>query len=125
MLTDADIIAHARALWPAVTVDAASDAFLLARLPGLRRRVSLVDLGEDYDDALAHLLAHTAYRVDPGGTFGTGPLPGRLTSVHTGALSASFAPGADVGEYGYTAPGLAYLDLIGDLGHRLPMMVCL
>lgn len=120
-LSDADTLALARSLWPAMTTAAVSDAFLTSYLPGVRSMVAAVRWGTLYDTACAHLLAHFAYRVDPTGTLnGVGASsPGGVTSRSTGALSVSYGSGTG-GATGLaaadaflasTAPGQAYLML--------------
>lgn len=118
--TDAQVIARARALWPALTVTAAPDALLEAWLPWCRA----VDEGSidwtTYLDRLANLVAHCAYRVDPTGALGGGGASGgAAASVRTGDLSVTYGEGGRVipshspttAWLASTAPGAAYLAL--------------
>lgn len=120
MMPDAAaVIARARALWPPLTIAAASDAFLTASLDWAVK----VDSGEidppSYLDRLALLVAHRAYAVDPAGALGTGGGGGGpATSIRTRDLAvtygstaaASSASGTDAW-LATTAPGREYLAL--------------
>ena len=119
MPTDAAVIAMARALWPALTVGAASDAFLSASLLWARA----ADNGQvdppSYLVRLAHLIAHRAYAVDPAGALGSGNTTGApLTSIGTrelsngyGSTSATGSASALTAWLATTAPGAEYLAL--------------
>lgn len=132
MLSDADTIALTRSLWPGVTVAAASDAFLGAWLTSTRLRVDLCVWGDLYDTAVAHLLAHQAYRIDPAGVLGTAgaAVAGQVTSIRTGALSATVSDAssrvasADA-DLATTGPGAAYLALRDSLASLTPFVVSL
>lgn len=120
MVDDAVIISLARGLYPALTTGAAPDAFFEAWIPWARAHAGS-NFGAYQTHALAHLIAHIAYRVDPEGLLGSGGTsPGPVTSISTGALSASFGTvsGAAAGLYSAsdaelstTRAGMAYLAL--------------
>jgi hypothetical protein len=113
-----EAIARARALWPQVTVEAASDVFLEAWVDWACAQVGPNWSSLKARDGLAHLLAHMAYRGDPAGVLGGGvPSPGPLKSLTTLGLSASFGAAGN-GSYrggdadlAQTGPGQAFLAL--------------
>lgn len=124
-MTFAAAISQMRALWPQVTEAAAPDTWLAGW----------------YDDALeaagdfwfpatstrlravAHLLAHAAYRYDPCGVLagggGSPANPGNVSAMTTGKRSVTWGgkgPADHVvsfsdAEYASTRPGQAYLQL--------------
>lgn len=120
-MTLAAAIAKMRALWPQVSEDAASDTWLAEWY------ADALDLagGVWFDDAptrlraVAHLLAHYAYRYDPCGTFGTGSNPGSVSAMTTGRRSVTYggkgpadhATNASDAELSTTRPGQAYIAL--------------
>lgn len=118
-MSDAAVIARARALWPALTTAAASDTFLSAWLVQARHLAASPRWGALQLDATAHALAHFAYRVDPAGLLtGGGASAGPVTSLSTLGLSASFAGPAAAqqrsaadAELATTPPGRAFLAL--------------
>lgn len=123
--TAAERIALCRALWPQVTTAAASDAFLTSWLDWAVAFVDDVAWGfPDADVAVAHLLAHVAYRVDPAAELGTGGAMGvgAIASLTTLRLSASFGAGSGASsayfgaadaELATTRPGSMFLALRG------------
>lgn len=129
-LSDSGLIALCRALWPQVTVDAASDAYLTAWLPQAKQLTG-TQFRASRDMAMAHLLAHYAVRGDPSGYFGTGGVAGatgQLASNSTAELSASWgnAPipkGFEGSDLLTTRPGQAWLQIFMTLPVRLPRYV--
>jgi hypothetical protein len=120
-MTLAAAIAKMRALWPQVTEDAASDTWLTEWYAD-----ALEAAGSDFFPetatrlrAVAHLLAHVAYRHDPCGVFGTGTNPGTVSAMTTGRRSvtyggksaADFAMSMSDAGYATTRPGQAFLAL--------------
>lgn len=93
-MTDAEIIALTRALYPDVTVAAASDAYLTSWLTWARQLTGPT-WGDLRDQGVAILLAHRAYRGDPAGVFGGGGAyaTGPLASIGKRSLSASWGGG--------------------------------
>jgi len=127
MESDAVIIARARALWPALTTAAASDALLSTWLPQARHFAGSAAWTPRLD-ALAHALAHFAYRVDPTGALGGGGSAGPVSSLSTLGLSATYAvrqARSDVdAEFQSTPPGRALLALRASIfAFRAPMSV--
>ena len=129
-LSDTELITFARQLWPDLTEDAASDAFLLAWLPQQRRHVSEAAFGEEYDIAVAHLLAHAAYRLNPGKKLGTpgAAFSGSVTAKRSGKVGANFSD-ASAGvrftdkNLATTAPGMMFMEIRDNLSAGLPFMV--
>lgn len=114
-MTAALAIARCRALWPAVTVSAASDDFLEAWYTHATQEAGESFFGADQLDAVAHLLAHAAYKVDPAGELGSHPgATGPLTSLRTLDMAATWsAPGAGAAsatdaDLATTKPGQMY-----------------
>jgi hypothetical protein len=125
-------IVRVRALWPAVTTGAASDAFLEAWLTWAQAQVGEIWTYAKALDGVAHLLAHIAYKVDPGSLLGgsSAGAAGPVTSLSTLSLSASFGDAAGLGGYtgsdadlSTTGPGRSFLTLRNTLaGVHVPMM---
>lgn len=90
-MTDAEIIARARALYPRVTVSVVSDAYLTVWLPWARQLTGPA-FGAMRNDAIAMLLAHRAFRGPLGLTLGVDGevTPGAVESIGKRSLSASF-----------------------------------
>lgn len=134
-MTLAAAIAKTRALWPQVTEDAASDTWLAEWY------ADAIDLaGEEWFDddatrlrAVAHLLAHYAYRYDPCGVLGSSTNPGNVSAVTTGRRSVTYAgkgPADHVtnvtdAELASTRPGQAYITLRGRQLAGSPFVVTL
>jgi len=106
------LISQVRALYPDLTEDVVSDAFLTAWM-GWAKAQAGTDFKADQALATSLLLAHAAYKwlfsKDAGG------IGGNVTSISTGQISASFATnGFSVGgdnDYASTIAGSAYLQL--------------
>jgi hypothetical protein len=113
-ISDADTISLCRALYPAVTTDAASDAYLSAWLPWARSLTGAISWGADYDRGVAMLLAHRAYVGDPAGLLGGAPA-GPLRSLSTLGMSVGMDSPVRAGAGGLslalatTQPGRDYL----------------
>lgn len=119
-VTDAEAIAQARAMFPQVTTTAASDAFLGGWMDWARSQVGpAFRTTAKARDGLALLLAHQAYRVDPGGVLGSGGVAaGPVTGLSTLGMSASFGAAGGTGsassadaELRTTRPGSMFLSL--------------
>lgn len=118
-LSDAATVALARGLWPDLTTAAASDAFLIAWVPFARALASETQFGAAYDMAVAHLVAHAAYRLDPNRKLRTGgaSAAGAVKSSATGRLSGSIGNAAESASGNVekqllqTAPGQVFLSL--------------
>lgn len=117
-MTVASAITLCRSLWPAVTEAAASDAFLTAWYADASARAGEAWFDTDQLTAVAHLLAHHAYRVDPAGLLGAGAGVGAVQSMTTGRRSVSWGSATGTGSLSpgdavlaTTKPGLAYLEL--------------
>lgn len=118
-LSDAATVALARALWPDLTTAAASDAFLLAWVAHARDLASATAFGSSYDRAVAHLVAHFAYRLDPnrklrtGGASAAGPVKSSATGRLSGSVgnASESAAGNVEKQLLQTAPGQVFLAL--------------
>ena len=119
-VTDAEAIAQCRAMFPVITTTAASDVFLGVWLTWARAQVGPAwRTTTKSKDALALLLAHQAYRVDPAGVLGSGGVAaGPVTGLSTLGLSASFGSPGGTGsassadaELRTTRPGSMFLAL--------------
>lgn len=125
-LTDQEVIDLARALWPKVTVEAADNAFLTARLPLARVRASEGRFPDSTlrDTATALMLAHYAYRLNPAKLLPSqfSDTAGESTTVSEGSASIG-AVRSDVDyflrELAKTPPGLEFLELLHDTQDRL------
>ncbi len=85
-LSDAGVIALLRAMYPTITTDVASDAYLEVWLPWARSLEDAIEWATSYDRGLAMLLAHRVQSsVIPGGN-----APGPIKSISTLQMSASF-----------------------------------
>jgi len=129
-LSDAEIIASARAFWPALTTDAASDVFLTTWLSWARTQQGAAQWGDLYDQGLAHLLAHIAYHMDPNDELSGGTVGGPIRSIATLQMSlsvdSSIADGSDTPTRmaAATKPGGVWLMLRATLPDRiLPIVV--
>lgn len=102
-----------------MTAAAAPDAFLAAHVGSARAVADRRVFGALHLDALADLVAHAAYEVDPAGLLGTGTgQGGAVSSVGTRELSNSFATTAQqssvdaaTARFAKTAPGVSFLGL--------------
>jgi hypothetical protein len=130
-MTPAAAIALSRALWPLVTEAAAPDAYLTAWYADALRQAGESWFGDDRATAVAHLLAHAAYRQ--GRISGSAPSAGAagpLTAISTLGMSASWASITGYGVAGVgdqilaaTQPGAEYLALRARMLGSLPSFV--
>jgi len=129
-------IALTRKLWPQVTEAAASDVWLTEWYAD-----ALETAGSGWFPdtptrlrAVAHLLAHAAYRYDPCGLLAGGAgggQPGTVSAITTGRRSvtwggkgpADHAASFGDAEYATTKPGQAYIALRNRQLAASPMMV--
>lgn len=135
-MTVAAAIAKVRALWPQVTEAAAPDTWLAEYYAD-----ALEVAGDAYFPetaarlrAVAHLLAHAAYRLDPMGVFSSGVNPGTVSAVTTGRRSVTYG-GKSPADYALTLsdaalattrPGQMYLSIRGrQLGSLPTVITCL
>lgn len=130
-MTATSAIALTRVLWPAVTDTAAPDAFLTAWYDDAAARAGDAYFGTSREMAVAHLLAHAAYRVLPSLNGGNVASPGAVSaatssrrSVTYGGKSASdHAMTMADAELATTRPGQAYIALRDRQLDRLPEVV--
>ncbi len=121
-MTASSAIALCRALWPAVTEAAAPTTFLEGWYLDAVEEAGSAYFGTSTQTAVAHLLAHHAYRIDPAGVLNSGGAsPGSVQAVTTSRRSVTY--GAPAGSSGSaskgdqilmtTRPGQEYLRLRG------------
>jgi len=132
-LTAASAIALCRALWPQVTEAAASDVWLKGWYADAVQTAgaSWFDTSEERERAVAHLLAHAAFRLDPFGVFGAGLQPGVVSAATTGRRSVTYGGrGVDQlvsnvndASLATTKAGQEYLRLRNRQTSRAPFMV--
>ena len=129
-LSDAEIIASARAYWPKLTVAVASDVFLTTWLVWARSQQGVQEWAALYDQGLAHLIAHAAFFMDPNDELGGGAIGGPVLSISTLSMSLSvgsvISDGSDTSTriMSSTKPGQTWLTLRATLPDRiLPIVV--